>query len=294
MEQQEQGIQQYQPMPQPRSHDITQVMVPEVVSFEVLKQRREVVKQVVNELMVEGTHYGAFGGTSKKSLMLPGAELLMSTFGLHIDHEYVREDEDFEKRILRYRCRAFILMGPGVRGTSYEATAFNREKRFWCHGGQDGCPKNCPQNHEPSMHFGDQIDNVRRRAHSRAVKGLIRLVTGTTGYFDLMEEGDQPSRQPQRRGGGQRRPQQQTQQPPAEEKKKATLDDWRKKFARLKTAPAFLNARKALHSGRVDQEVFELLDSLAVDQGLRYSPESGDMGMYVPIPKEVETKQATL
>ena len=170
----------------PDSPEAQQVLTQGLVTFEQLEARRQAVERLTKEVMVEGTHYGAIAGSGgKKSLLLPGAELLMSQFSLHIDHEYTLEREDLAERMLLYRCRAFQLLGPNIRGTSYEATAFNRERRFWCRGGQNGCPKECSQDHPPSMEFATQLDNVRRRAYTRAVKGLVRLLTGTTGYFDL-------------------------------------------------------------------------------------------------------------
>jgi len=159
------------------------------LTMEQFDQRIELIDHVVSK-MKDGVHYGAIPGTQGgKSLWEPGAEFLRAAFNIQWDHEFIEEVEDYDKWIFKYTVRAFQILAPGVTGVSWTASAYNRERKFWC---RSECPRPCTQGHEPSMEREMHPHNVRDRALKRGFVALMRNVTGTTGHFQLVEGDDEP------------------------------------------------------------------------------------------------------
>lgn len=52
------------------------------ISADEIRQRINLVQEVMREVMIEGVHYGVIPGTKEKSLYKPGAEILCVTFRL--------------------------------------------------------------------------------------------------------------------------------------------------------------------------------------------------------------------
>lgn len=153
------------------------------LTIETFKQRIELVKAVVAE-MVEGVHYGIIPGTHDKSLWEPGAEYLRMAFGITWGYEMQMEQEDYGASDFHYKVRAFALGPEGAEIASWTASAWSRERKFFCKGGDRGCPNPCDQQHEPrGMEKAMLPHNTRDRAIKRGFVALIRNVTGTSGYF---------------------------------------------------------------------------------------------------------------
>jgi len=161
------------------------------MTIEEFDQRLELIKHVVTE-MVQGTHYGVIPGTHDNSLWEPGAEYLRAAFNIQWGYDVIQEHEDFATHDYYYRFFVFQLLGPGVRGAGWEASAWSRERKFWCKGGRDGCPRDCDgQAHGPlGMEAQMLPHNVRDRALKRGFVAMIRNVTGTTGWFKQALDAD--------------------------------------------------------------------------------------------------------
>ena len=152
----------------------------EPLTIEVFQERIKLVKAVVAE-MEESVHYGIIPGTSDKSLWEPGAEYLRMAFGITWNYEMLMEHEDYETSDFHYKVRAFALSPDGAEVASWTASAWSKERKFWC---SKDCPRDCAQNHAPKgMERGMLPHNTRDRAIKRGFVALIRNVTGTTGYF---------------------------------------------------------------------------------------------------------------
>ena len=162
------------------------------MTIEEFDQRMGLIKHVVTQ-MTEGTHYGVIPGTKDKSLWEPGAEYLRAAFNIAWSYEIIDQVEDYRTWNFRYTIRAFQLLGPGIEGPSWVASGSNRERKFWC---TSDCPKPCDQDHEPSMEREMHPHNVRDRVLKRAFVGMIRNVTGTTGYFKEVVESDSAQERP--------------------------------------------------------------------------------------------------
>ena len=144
-------------------------------------ERQALIKHV-SSTMQEGVHYGRIPGTSDKSLWEPGAEYLRAAFNIAWDYEVMDQVENYETWDFRYVIRAFQLVAPGVAGAAWIASAWSKERRFFC--SSRDCPQACNQQHGPRGMEPQMLPhNVRDRAVKRAFVALMRNVTGTTGYF---------------------------------------------------------------------------------------------------------------
>lgn len=152
------------------------------MSVEQFKERQELIKYVVSE-MKDGVHYGIIPGTKDRSLWEPGAEYLRAAFNIQWGYDIIEEREDLETGDCFYRFRVYQILVSGHRVGGWEASAWSKERKFWCRGGQNGCAKQCDQEHPPSMERQMLPHNVRDRALKRGFVAMIRNVTGTTGYF---------------------------------------------------------------------------------------------------------------
>ncbi len=88
-------------------------------------QRRQAIIEFVKSLMVEGVHYGKIPGTDKPTLLKPGAEMLITLFGLaprfvteEATQDWTGENHNGEPFFnYRYRCqmwRGDLLVGEGI------------------------------------------------------------------------------------------------------------------------------------------------------------------------------------
>ena len=151
------------------------------MTIEQFKTRQELVKYVVSE-MQEGVHFGVIPGTQDRSLWEPGAEYLRAAFNISWSHDVLEEVEDFQGHEYRYKIHAYQLLGPDIKGPGWTATAWSRERKFWC--SNRVCPDRCEGDHGPrGMEAAMLPHNVQDRALKRAFVAMIRNVTGTTGYF---------------------------------------------------------------------------------------------------------------
>ena len=160
------------------------------MSIEEFQQEQALVQAIVAE-MKNGVHYGLIPGTKDRSLWEAGAEYLRRAFRVEWDYDVEEKVEDFSTHNYRYRVHAYRLYAPGVRGTGWTATAWSRERKFWCNSQE--CPKGVhPEHQARGMDPHDMPHNVLDRAIKRAFVALIRNVTGTTGYFKEGSEEDSP------------------------------------------------------------------------------------------------------
>jgi hypothetical protein len=162
------------------------------MSIEEFDLRIDLIRHVVTR-MEDGVHYGIIPGTHDKSLWEPGAEFLRAAFNIAWSWELLEKLEDYHGHEFRYTFHAFQLLGAGVRGPGWVATAWSKERKFWCKGGraEDACPRDCLGNHGPKGMEAQMLPhNVQDRALKRAFVAMIRNLTGTSGYFKTQEGED--------------------------------------------------------------------------------------------------------
>lgn len=148
-------------------------------AIEVFKGDLALVRAVVAEMMPQ-IHYGIIPGTRDKSLWEPGAEYLRRAFRIRWDFEVVYSHEEFDTGDFRYTVRAVALDHAQDPGAKWEASAWSKERKFWC---SRDCARDCDKAHPPKQEKEVLWNNVKDRAIKRAFVNLIRNVTGTSGEF---------------------------------------------------------------------------------------------------------------
>ncbi len=87
------------------------------------------IQEVMQSVMIEGTHYGTIPGCKKPSLYKPGAEKILSTFGLKADPDIEDLCTDDE---IRYRIKSCIISAGGrVIGYGVGECSSKEEKYKW-------------------------------------------------------------------------------------------------------------------------------------------------------------------
>jgi hypothetical protein len=101
----------------------------EVMTPAALLDRREIVQRVIEQVMVEGVHYGIVPGTRELSLLKEGAEVLLSTF--HIAVEPIITDLTTLTEV-RFQCECRGLAGGQIYvGSGMGVCSSNEEKYRW-------------------------------------------------------------------------------------------------------------------------------------------------------------------
>jgi hypothetical protein len=108
----------------------------DVMPVRDLLEMQAKIKQVMDEVMKEGSHYGNIPGCPKPSLYQPGAEKLLETFRLAARHEV---HDLTTPGIIRYRVRCEItsIITGSVLGDEWGECSSDEEKYAWkgavCH-----------------------------------------------------------------------------------------------------------------------------------------------------------------
>lgn len=127
----------------PAGGEIQSAYMP-AMTMEVALARREAIIQFVKRIMVADVDYGTIPGTPKPTLLKPGAEKLVSFFGLEPHYAEVKEVLDWDGTdhggeplyYIRYSCK---LIKDGRLWGSGEGSASSREAKYryrWV-GGDD-------------------------------------------------------------------------------------------------------------------------------------------------------------
>lgn len=94
------------------------------MSIEQIRRRHEQMKQLIDEIFVEGVHYGKVGGTDKDVLLKPGGEEACALFGVAPTYELLDKIEDWTGKehsgepmfYYRFRCRLWKGLVKDDRG----------------------------------------------------------------------------------------------------------------------------------------------------------------------------------
>lgn len=100
-----------------------------VMTPAALIERRHVVQQVIDEVMVEGVHYGVIPGTRELALLKDGAEVLLSTFNIAVEPIVTDLCTPTEVRF-QVECRG-LHAGTQYVGSGLGVCSSNEEKYRW-------------------------------------------------------------------------------------------------------------------------------------------------------------------
>jgi hypothetical protein len=101
------------------------------ISLNEAKERIEILKQFVNELMVEGVDYGRIDGFEKPTLLKPGAEKLCDIFGFSKHVNIMNRIEIWEKGMFSYDIKVTLVSKQtGLIEAEGIGTCNSKEKSF--------------------------------------------------------------------------------------------------------------------------------------------------------------------
>jgi hypothetical protein len=87
------------------------------------------IQQIMESVMKDGEHYGIVPGCgNKKTLLKPGAEKILATFGIAVDPDVTDLSTDDE---VRYRVKCHLFAGGSVIGAGLGTCSSNEEKYKW-------------------------------------------------------------------------------------------------------------------------------------------------------------------
>ncbi len=120
-----------------------------LVSPERAKAQLRQMQSVVRDVMVEGEHYGVIPGTSKLTLLKPGAELLNNMYGYLLDSvEIVERTEQWEVPVtessfplFRYITRCTLKDRTGVTVSTGVGEANSYESKYHWRLANRRCPR---------------------------------------------------------------------------------------------------------------------------------------------------------
>lgn len=87
----------------------TALALPDEIQFKTDIQAINKFQQVVHANLIEGQDYGVIPGTSKPTLLKPGAEKITKLLGLCDHYEIIDRQEDWEKPFFRYLIKCQLV-----------------------------------------------------------------------------------------------------------------------------------------------------------------------------------------
>ena len=113
------------------------------VSLEVAAERLADFQKFVNDQMIPGEDFGTIPGTSKPTLLKPGAEKLANIFGFAAQFEEVREVEHWDDPgffYYSYKCR-LLNKRTGQVEAECTASSNSKEDKYRWRSGERECPE---------------------------------------------------------------------------------------------------------------------------------------------------------
>jgi len=182
------------------------------MSISNLKQQADLIKQVMTTVMKEDEHYGIIPGTSKPTLLKPGAEKLGMVFRLAADYEIIEKVRD--QNFIAYTVKCVLthiptgqLISSGLgscnsRENKYryrsENTGKEVPKEFWQSRSQNllGGPQYHPRKVDKKWMIYEQIEtdnpwDVDNTLIKMACKrSHISAMLSATAASDIFDTGD--------------------------------------------------------------------------------------------------------
>jgi len=167
-----------------------EVVKSESLSLKQITDRVNLVHEVLNKVMLKGTHFGSVPGCGSKDVLLkPGADLLAMTFRLVPQFSVERTDLENGHREYGVTCSMYNpsgeLMGQGV------GSASTMEKKYRYR-------KDAKGNRIENEDIADVYNTVLKIAKKRAHIDATLTVTGAADIFtqDLIDEDDAQQKPP--------------------------------------------------------------------------------------------------
>lgn len=151
-----------------------------LVQLEEAMQARELLDQLITTHMRAGTDFAIIPGTSKPSLLKPGAEKAVTWFGLTITfpQKLARHVENHAAGFFHYTYTCQLLdRRSGIMVAECEGSANTKEARFATYKSKKRDEPGKPRN--PF----DQINSVQKMAQKRAMVGAVLFGCALSEHF---------------------------------------------------------------------------------------------------------------
>jgi len=171
------------------------------MSLKQVTDRVNLVHQVLEKVMMKGTHYGTVPGCGEKMVLLkPGADVLAMTFRLVPQFKIDRTDMSDGHREFDVTCSMFSatgeLLGQGVGSASTMEVKY----RYRWEGGtwDERAKKKVGGKRVENPDIADVYNTVLKIAKKRAHIDATLTVTGAADLFtqDLIDDEDEPQNPP--------------------------------------------------------------------------------------------------
>jgi hypothetical protein len=191
----------------------------QTMSAKEIRAQVNLIQEVMKAVMKDGTHYGKIPGCDKPTLLKPGSEKILSTFGIAV-RPIVEDLSDSDKvhyRVMTEGYRNGILVGTGIGECSSDEEKY-KWRRITCEQEWDATPEDRrrvkwskPFNKEAysvkqvRTEIADVANTVLKMAKKRSQIDLTLTATAASDIFtqdieDLPEEyretEDKPVKEP--------------------------------------------------------------------------------------------------
>lgn len=140
-------------------------------------KENKAIEKIIENVLVENTHYGIVPGTSTKTLLQPGADVLAKTYGVEIRYELVDKTYDPANHLLDYEYKA-VAYWRGKQIGEALASANTQEQKFKSHFWD--IKKDEPK---AGKSIFDIKNTIQQMAQKRAMVRVVRKVFAITGAF---------------------------------------------------------------------------------------------------------------
>jgi hypothetical protein len=265
-------------MPQREASGLTASEVHRFSAVEI-RQRVNLVQEVMQGIMKRETHYGTIPGTQKPTLYKPGAEVLCVTF--RVAQEYKIEDLSVQG-VARYRvtCVGRHQMTGVALGEGVGECSSSEEKYKWrgviCKAELDATPENLRRKkYYKNGNTADQIrtepadlaNTILKMACKRAMIAMTLNVTAASDIFTQDIEDLPEELRPQEQG------QAQSQKPPSAPHDPALSDHWIAQAESATTQEALTDVWKAgiaAINETKDRTSYDLFKEFVVARGAKF------------------------
>ena len=100
------------------------------LSLEETKEFESKINECIDEIFVEGIHYGSVPGVKKKFIFKAGCEVILSMMGLVARTTIIDKVEDYAKAVFSYTSKTYLIDSSGcVRAEGY-GVCNSKENKF--------------------------------------------------------------------------------------------------------------------------------------------------------------------
>ena len=157
-------------------------------------ERRQTVRSIVRELMVEDVHFGKIPGVEEPMLFKPGTNMLASAFGIALEYEILTDLSRETSARVRVRCLATSITSGAVLGSNIAEASQDEAAHQWRTAYKDEYDKTPEPDRKTFDYKGKTVYKVKTSiadkghtilevAEKRAATQVVSAVLGIDDLF---------------------------------------------------------------------------------------------------------------